>query len=182
MSWHTHPQGARKSQNQANPRWGARVSRLQAAISALGDCDVAEKESLEQALQKAKSQAVVPPVPDQIASTRSFIERAKKRVAAEEAAVQQALKKRDESLEALVKAEKRLEELELQQQNPSTNSRDNANPEAELARASGRLAGWIRRTPQSETEDRADRSHPRARGWTTDRSSCKKPSVAGITC
>ena len=65
------------------------------------------------AFQKAKSQAVIPPVEDQITATQGSIARAKKRFVAEEEAVQQAIKKRDESLDAIVKAEKRLEELEL---------------------------------------------------------------------
>ena len=63
----------------------AKVQRLQAAPSVLGDADAVEKENLERALPRARTQAVVPPVSAQITSTGGFIEREKKR--AEEAVI-----------------------------------------------------------------------------------------------
>ena len=56
----------------------AKVQRLQAAG------DEFEKEILERAFSRARTQAVVPPVSAQITSTKGFIEREKKRLAAAE--------------------------------------------------------------------------------------------------
>ena len=63
----------------------AKILRLQAAISVLGDADVVEKENLAKALQRAQAQAVVPPVSEQIISTQGFIDRERKKLAAAEA-------------------------------------------------------------------------------------------------
>ena len=96
----------------------AKILRLQAAISALGDADVVEKENLARALQRAQAQAVVPPVSEQIISTEGFIERERKRQATAEEALIVAVKNRDESLAALAQGEKRLEELQSQEKSP----------------------------------------------------------------
>ena len=96
----------------------AKILRLQAAISALGDADVVERENLARALQRAQAQAVVPLVSEQIISTQEFIERERKRLAAAEEALIVAVKNRDESLAALAQGEKRLEELQSQENSP----------------------------------------------------------------
>ena len=96
----------------------AKILRLQAAISALGDADVVEIENLARALQRAQAQAVVPPVSEQIISTQGFIERERKRLATAEEALIVAVKNRDESLAALAQGEKRLEELQSQEKSP----------------------------------------------------------------
>ena len=61
----------------ANAR--ARVSKLEAAIAAVGDSD-STCATLREALARAKSQAQERPVADRINHTNIFIERAKKRV------------------------------------------------------------------------------------------------------
>ena len=61
----------------ANAR--ARVSKLEAAIAAVGDSDPT-CATLREALARAKSQAQERPVADRIKHTNIFIERAKKRV------------------------------------------------------------------------------------------------------
>ena len=61
----------------ANAR--ARVSKLEAAIAAVGDSDPT-CATLRKALARAKSQAQERPVADRIKHTNIFIERAKKRV------------------------------------------------------------------------------------------------------
>ena len=116
----------------------AKIARLQAAISALGDADTAEKESLVKSLQRAQAQAVVPPISEQIISTQGFIERERKRLIAAEEAVQIAVKNRDESLEALAQGEKRLEELQIQQRSPFAGPV--ADAETELVRLRAQVA------------------------------------------
>ena len=94
------PRSNRQSPPEVHAAAQAKVRRLQAAISALGDVDMIEKENLERALVRAQSQAVVPPVSAQIISTKGFIEREKKRLVAAEEAVIAAVQYRDECLEA----------------------------------------------------------------------------------
>ena len=57
----------------------ARVSKLEAAMAAVGDPTYV---GLQDALKKAKAQAQVRPVAERIASSKVFIERAKKRIIA----------------------------------------------------------------------------------------------------
>ena len=118
-----------------------RAAAQQVAISALGDADMAEKESFVKSLQRAQAQAVVPPISEQIISTQGFIERERKRLVAAEEAVQIAEKKiknRDESLEAFAQGEKRLEELQSQQRSPFAGLVVNA--ETELVRLRAQVA------------------------------------------
>ena len=68
----------------------SKVARIQAAIADLAVDDIEEKASLEAALVRAQRQASVPPVDKRIA----FIERGKKRVAAESAKILEAEKTR----------------------------------------------------------------------------------------
>ena len=56
------PRSVRQSPPQVRAAAHSKIARLQAAISALGDADMAEKESLVKSLQCAQVQAVVPPV------------------------------------------------------------------------------------------------------------------------
>ena len=109
----TQPRSNRQSPPEAHAAAQAKVQRLQAAISALGDVDMIEKENLEQALVRAQSQAVDVPVSAQIMSTKGFIEREKKRLVAAEEAVITAVQNRDECVEGLAQGERRLEELQL---------------------------------------------------------------------
>ena len=57
----------------------ARVTKLEVAMAAVGETDPTFG-ALQEALKKAQSQAQARPVADRIASTKVFIERAKKRV------------------------------------------------------------------------------------------------------
>ena len=116
----------------------AKIQKLQAAISAWGDADMVERESLVKSLQHAQAQAVVPPVSEQIISTQGFIERERKRLAAAEEAVLAAVKSRDESLEALAQGEKRLEELQSQERSPFAGPV--ADAEADLVRLQAQVA------------------------------------------
>ena len=59
----------------------ARVTALEAAISALGTADGAALKSLQEALHKAKQSAHIPPVGERLDACHQFIERAKKRLA-----------------------------------------------------------------------------------------------------
>ena len=79
----------------------------------VGGCD--ERGESGTGLSRARTQAVVPPVSAQITSTKGFIEREKKRLAAAEEAVIAAVKHRDECIKALAEEERRLEELQLQE-------------------------------------------------------------------
>ena len=115
----------------------AKVQRLQAALSVLGDADALEKENLEQALSRARTQAVVPPVSAQITSTKGFIEREKKRLATAEEAVIAVVKHRDECIKALAEGERRLEELQLQEKSFVAPVSD---AEAELVRLRAQVA------------------------------------------
>ena len=74
---------SRKSPRELFAAAQAKVSLLQAAISALGDADTVEKEHLQRALVLAQTQ-------------EGFIEREKKRLAAAEGAVKVVLQNRDE--------------------------------------------------------------------------------------
>ena len=116
----SQPRTVRQSPPEAFTAARAKVLRLEAALSALGDADTAEKENLERALLRARAQAVVPPISEQIISTQGFIERERKRLAAAEAAVLAAVKSRDESVAALAQGEQRLSELKLQETTPFT--------------------------------------------------------------
>ena len=57
----------------------ARVAKLEAAMAALGESDPTYL-ALQEALKKAKAQSQVRPVEERIASSKVFIERAKKRI------------------------------------------------------------------------------------------------------
>ena len=95
------------------------------------------REHLERALLRAQTQAVIPPVSAQIASTKGFVEREKKRLVVAEEAVKVAVRKRDECLDALVQAEKRFEELQAQEKSPFAPVPD---PEVELSRLRAQVA------------------------------------------
>ena len=62
----------------------SKISRLESAMAALGEDDISERTVLEVALKRAKVQAVIPPVSEQLDHTEKFIERARKRQHAEE--------------------------------------------------------------------------------------------------
>ena len=70
----------RRTPDQLRADVSTRVSRLRAAINLLGEGDAEEKRVLQLSLQKAEQQAEVLPLSRQIASTKEFIERAKKRI------------------------------------------------------------------------------------------------------
>ena len=145
-----HRDQCRRSPPELQAAVHAKIERLQAAISALGDADKAEKESLVKFPHRAQAQAVLPPVSEQIASTQGFIERERKRFAAAEEAVLFAVKNRDESLEALAQGEKRLEELQSQQRSPFTGLVDDTETElvrlrAQVANLQGSVRGIERR-------------------------------------
>ena len=59
----------------------ARVTALEAAVSALGSADAAALKSLQDALQKVKQSAHVHPVGERWGACNQYIERAKKRLA-----------------------------------------------------------------------------------------------------
>ena len=82
----------------------ARVVKLEAAMAAVGETDPTFGH-LREALKTAKAQCQVRPVEDRIASTKDFIERARKRIVACQAEVSQAQ-------EALVKAQSKLHQEE----------------------------------------------------------------------
>ena len=113
-----------------------KVSLLQAGISALDDADTVENEHLERALLRAQTQAVVPPVSAQIASTKGFIEREKKRLVVAKEVVKIAVRNRDECLDVL-QAEKRFEEFQAQEKSPFAPVPD---PEVELSRLRAQVA------------------------------------------
>ena len=71
----------------------SKVGRIQATIANLAINDIEEKATLEAALVRAQRQASVPPVDKRIADSMAFIERAKKRVAAESARILEAEKR-----------------------------------------------------------------------------------------
>ena len=109
----------RKTPEQARSEASTRVSRLQAALSSLGDGDAAEKRALEVALVKAQKQAEEMPVARQIEVTKEFIMRAKKRmlVADEkirlaQVALQDAMDEKEYDLREVPLAEARLERLQ----------------------------------------------------------------------
>ena len=82
----------------------ARVTKLEAAMAAVGETDPTFTH-LQEALKKAKAQCQVRPVEDRIASSKEFIERAKKRIVACQAEV-------SEAQEALAKAQSKLQQEE----------------------------------------------------------------------
>ena len=131
------PRFIRQSPPEMHAAAQAKVQRLQAALSVLGDADVVEKENLERALSRARTKAVVPPVSAQITSTKGFIEREKKRLAAAEEAVIPAVQYRDECIKALAEGERRLEELQLQEKSFVAPVPD---AEAELVRLRAQVA------------------------------------------
>ena len=127
-------------------------------LSVLGDADAVEKENLERALSRARTQAVVP-VSAQIISTKGFIEREKKRLATAEEAIIAAVKYRDECIKALAEGERRFEELQLQEKSFVAPVSD---AEAEL-RASGRAPRISERSQEAhEAEDLSSGGHARA--------------------
>ena len=82
----------------------ARVTKLEAAMAAVGETDPTFTH-LQEALKNAKASCQVRPVEDLIASSKEFIERAKKRIVACQAEVSQAQ-------EALAKAQSKLQQEE----------------------------------------------------------------------
>ena len=109
---------ARRTPDQIRADASTRVNRLRAAIDLLGEGDVEEKRVLELSLQKAEQQAEALPLSRQIAATKEFIERAKKRIpAADEkisvarVALQDALDEKEYDSRQLPLAEARLERL-----------------------------------------------------------------------
>ena len=92
------PQDACRRQKPSEVRAAAstRISRLQGAVASLGPDDTEERKVLEAALKKAKTQAAVPPVEDQIAMSVKFLERARKRLAVADTEVQAAVKKKSQ--------------------------------------------------------------------------------------
>ena len=69
----------------------ATVRRLEVALAALEESDVAAREAIQASLVKARVAARVLPVSDRITECRSFIERAERRVTKAEEAVQAAV-------------------------------------------------------------------------------------------
>ena len=130
-----HTDATSSSVSSRGPRGSSRQDLVQAAISALEDADVVEKENLAKALQRAQAQAVVS---EQIISTQGFMNRERKRLAAAEEALIAAVKNRDERLEALAQGEKRLQELQSQEKSPF--SGPVADAEAELVRLRAQVA------------------------------------------
>ena len=90
VRWEKHRSqspGANPTKKDVKAKDSAPTRKAQAAISALGDADVVEKENVAKALQRAQAQAVVPLVSEQIISTQGFIDRERKRLAAAEEAL-----------------------------------------------------------------------------------------------
>ena len=83
----------------------ARFARLQGALASLGPDDTEERKVLEAALKKAKTQAAVPPVEDQIAMSVKFLERAKKGLAVADTELQAAVKKKSQCEQEIAEAE-----------------------------------------------------------------------------
>ena len=71
----------RSSPDVATEAARAKVTALEAAISALGSADEGALKSLHEALQKAKQSTHVPPVGERLDACHQFIERAKNRLA-----------------------------------------------------------------------------------------------------
>ena len=117
----------------------AKVQRLQAALSVLGDADAVEKENLERALSRAQTQAVVPPVSAQITSTKGIYQLGEETVGCRREAVLAAVQNRDECIKALAEGERRLEELQLQEKS-FVAPVPNAKAEAELIRLRAQVA------------------------------------------
>ena len=69
----------------------ATVRRLEVALAALEESDVAAREAIQASLVKARVAARVLPVSDRITESRSFIERAERRVTKAEEAVKAAV-------------------------------------------------------------------------------------------
>ena len=151
-----------------------RVSRLEAAISSLGDNDSATA-GLKEALRQARLMAQVRPVEDRIAGTKMFIERSKKRiitlqeaVVKAQAAVVEAQAKLVAEEEALRDGEQRLVTLDreascLPQQPPPTVPADFAQELAQL-RASVQELRRERDDLRAEMSKRGDkRSRGRSR-------------------
>ena len=88
-----------------------RIARLQGALASLGPDDTEERKVLEAALKKAKTQAAVPPVEDQIAMSVKFLERARKRLAVADTEVQAAVKKKSQCEQEIAEAEADLARL-----------------------------------------------------------------------
>ena len=96
----------------------ATVRRLEVALAALEESDMAAREAIQAALVKARAAARVIPVSDRITECRSFIERAERRVTKAEEAVEAAVswkKQMEEEVEEGRARPRRLEEeLEVQ--------------------------------------------------------------------
>ena len=108
----------RRTPDQLRADASTRVSRLRAAIDLLGEGDAEEKRVLQLSLQKAEQQAEVLPLSRQIAATKEFIERAKKRIPLADkkirvarVALQDALDEKEFDSRELPLAEARLEQL-----------------------------------------------------------------------
>ena len=100
------PPDAHRRQKPSEVRAAAstRVSRLQGALANLGPDDTEERKALEAALKKAKNQAGVLPVEDQIAMCLKFLERAKKRLALADTELQAAVKKKSQCEQEIAEA------------------------------------------------------------------------------
>ena len=95
----------------------ATVRRLEVALAALEESDVAAREAIQASLVKARAAARVIPLSDRITECRSFIERAERRVTKAEEAVQAAVswkKQMEAEVEEGRARLRRLEEEEVQ--------------------------------------------------------------------
>ena len=136
----TQPRSNRQSPPVARAAAQAKVQRLQAAISALGDVDMIEKENLERALVRAQSQAVEPPVSAQIISAKGFIE---KTVGCRRGGSDRGC---PESRRVSRQGERRLKELQLQEKTPFTGPVD---AESEVVRLRAQVAEFQGRVGRS---------------------------------
>ena len=91
-----------------------KIARLEAALLTLGPEDQTEKAVLEVSLRKARQQAIVPPVADQIEHTTKFLERAKKRLSNAAEWVQWAQDWHSQCSKDITEAEERLARLQTE--------------------------------------------------------------------
>ena len=132
-----------------------RVSRLEKAITALGDFDGVEVENLKAALKRAQKEAQEVPVVAQIREREAFIERAKKRIARID-------EERQAEVRSLEEAENKLNQLRAlripQQEQPISSVPDSS---AEVQRLQAIVSQLQRQLEQSAT--RANPVRPRLR-------------------
>ena len=156
----------RKTPEQVRSDASTKVSRLQAALSSLGDGDVEEKRALELALVKAQKQSEELPVARQIEITKEFIARAKKRIlVADEkirlaqVALQDARDEKEYDVREVPLAEARLERLLKEvvpvRQTPPVSTVSDLEAEVHRLRtqpAQMQVASVGRHPPQSSTQ------------------------------